>query len=153
MIGSRTPFTEIRKRIDKEIIEPVNEAIADAAMISFKFALNKSPVWTGRFRSAWAVSLNRASRSHPPLPSPAFRRAHPRGTDAFSGALSMTKRRANKSLNIFDIRKHSSIHISNTVPYGVFIENGGRNITGRRIAARTESLMTKMVSRNLRKVL
>ena len=153
MLDSNASLAGVRKQIYDEILEPVNEAIADAVMTGFNFAINKSPVWTGRFRSAWAVSVNRASRSNPPLPSAAFRRSHPRGTDAYSSELSATRNRANKSMDNFDVEKHYAVHISNNVPYGIFIENGGRNITGIRIAARTEALVKKMISQNLRKIL
>ena len=80
--------------------------------------LRRSPVDTGRFRGSWRLSLDVVDSSVEPQPKRGTkgprRRGSPPGGSEIAGALTELKK----------VTRHKTIHISNSLPYSVRLEEG-----------------------------
>ncbi len=115
---SVTFAVEIEKEVEDELIDPINEAVGDAGMSGWDEAYSSTPLWTGRLRSSWRLTLNKASSSKG---SP-YKKDKGRGVDLFAAETSRSRSSANASMDRFDVMKHKQIALTNNVVYAPNIE-------------------------------
>jgi len=152
-VFGKTVFSDLKGKVEKEIIDPVNEAIESSVLDGHTFAIGISPWQTGRFRSAWRVTLNRPSTSSPIDPPSKLRKRKLRGTDFYSRYLAESKLSANRVMSRMDIRRHSVIYITNNTSYAKYIEYGGRNIPPHNIASKTSTYINTLLRIRLAKLI
>ena len=81
--------------------------------------LRRSPVDSGRFRGSWRYSVNKVDSSVEPRAASGTKGPRGVGTPPSGSELAQALA-ANKA-----VTRHSTIHVSNSLPYSVVLERGG----------------------------
>lgn len=112
---------EIIDEIKSDIVDPVNNAIADAGMEGFDTAVGSTPVDTGRMRSGWRLTKNEKSRSKPKEPLKPI--GHVKGSDIFTSELALSRSSAKRVASSFSVKIHNSLYLTNNVSYADIISD------------------------------